>query len=300
MQISDWSVLLLLLKLANYLAVLALAGTLLMRLLNDSSNVEEPSLTLFYRYLKRWQITCVAIGLTASILQVPIEAGAMAESGFVGMIDPFMLEIVWRSVIGDQAVFRVLAFIVTLIAVCTWKMKTDSSHFLNFSITFLMFGAITYSFTFTGHSADKGVWVQSILTLHIMAIASWVGSLWPLYKSCKLLPITLIKKLTEYFGQAAIVIVFVLIISGITLLVRYFNTFDELFTSNYGQLILVKLFFVSAMLLLGAWHKLFLVPDITQQQNVDTLKKSISVEMLIALFVLIITSIFTTLVGPSY
>ena len=300
MQISDWSVLLLLLKLANYLAVLALAGTLLMRLLNDSSNVEEPSLTLFYRYLKRWQITCVAIGLTASILQVPIEAGAMAESGFLGMIDPFMLEIVWRSVIGDQAVFRVLAFIVTLIAVCTWKMKTDSSHFLNFSITFLMFGAITYSFTFTGHSADKSVWVQSILTLHIMAIASWVGSLWPLYKSCKLLPITLIKKLTEYFGQAAIVIVFVLIISGITLLVRYFNTFDELFTSNYGQLILVKLFFVSAMLLLGAWHKLFLVPDITQQQNVDTLKKSISVEMLIALFVLIITSIFTTLVGPSY
>ena len=300
MQISDWSVLLLLLKLASYSAVLALAGTLLMRLLNDNSNKEDASVTTFYQYLKRWQITCVAVGFVASILQVPIEAGAMAESGFSGMIDPFMIEIVWQSVIGDQALFRVSAFIIAMIAVCTWQTTTDSTRYLNFSITLLMLGFITYSFTFTGHSADKGILVESILTLHIIAISSWAGSLWPLYKSCKLLPITVLKKLMEDFSQAAIVIVSVLIISGITLLLKYLNSFSELFTSNYGQLILLKLLFVSAMLLLGAWHKLFLVPQITQQQNVDTLKRSISVEMFIAFFVLITTSIFTTLVGPSY
>ncbi|NQZ90430.1 MAG: CopD family protein [Colwellia sp.] len=300
MQVSDWSVFLLLLKLASYLAVLALAGTLLMRLLNDSSNTEDASVTNFYQELKRWQITCVAVGFVASILQVPIEAGAMAESGISGMIDPFMLEIVWQSVIGDQAIFRISAFFIALIAVCTWQTTTDSTWFINFSITLLILGFITYSFTFTGHSADKGILVKSILTLHIMAIASWVGSLWPLYRSCKLLPISVVKKLMEDFGQVAIIIVSVLILSGITLLLQYLNSFSELFTSNYGQLILLKLFFVSGMLLLGAWHKISLVPQITQQQNIDKLKRSISVEMFIALFVLIITSVFTTLVGPSY
>ncbi len=52
------------------------------------------------------------------------------------------------------------------------------------------------------------------------------------------------------------------------------------------------------MLLLGAWHKLFLVPQITQQHHISILKRSITVEILIALFVLITTSVFTTLVGP--
>jgi putative copper resistance protein D len=40
------------------------------------------------------------------------------------------------------------------------------------------------------------------------------------------------------------------------------------------------------MLLLGAWHKLFLVPQITQQHHVYILTRSISAEMLIALLVL--------------
>lgn len=299
MQISDWSVLLLALKLASYLAILALSGTLLMRVINVN-NIEEPNLTYFYRYLKRWQIICVAVGFTASILQVPIEAGAMAESGLSGMIDPFMLEIVWQSVIGEQALFRVLAFIVAMIAVCTWQTTARTTSFINFIITLLMLALLTYSFTYTGHSADKNVLIKGILTLHIVAIASWAGSLWPLYISCKLLPIIVVKRLMECFGQLAIVIVSVLLISGIFLLLQSLNSLSEIFTTNYGQLILLKLFLVSAMLLLGAWHKLFLVPKLRQQHHLDTLKRSISVEILIAFFVLITTSVFTTLIGPTY
>jgi len=102
----------------------------------------------------------------------------------------------------------------------------------------------------------------------------------------------------HYFGQLAIVIVFVLLISGLTLLLQYLESFSALFTSDYGQLILLKLLLVSAMLLLGAWHKLFLVPQITQQHHISILKRSITVEIVIALFVLITTSVFTTLVGP--
>ena len=43
----------------------------------------------------------MALGFIAVILQVPIEAGAIAESGVAGMLDPFMQEIVWQSVIGE-------------------------------------------------------------------------------------------------------------------------------------------------------------------------------------------------------
>ena len=298
MLINEWSVLLLLLKLASYIAIASLAGTLLVRVSYANNKVTEQYLGSFFDYLKRWQIICVALGCFASMLQIPIEAGAMAESGLAGMLDPFMLEIVWQSVIGEQAALRIPAFIFALIAVFTWQTSTHSNGIINFACTLLMLGFVTYSFTFSGHSANQSSWLKIIFTFHLITIASWVGALWPLYKSCTLLPISAIKSLMQRFGQLAIVIVAVLLISGITLLFEYLHSFAELFTSNYGQLILLKLLLVSAMLLLGAWHKLFLVPQMTQQQHIDTLKRSISVEMCIAFFVLITTSVLTTLVGP--
>ncbi|MBH0091327.1 copper resistance D family protein [Pseudoalteromonas sp. SCQQ13] len=298
MQLSDWSVLLLLLKIVSYLAIAALAGCLLMRLLNNESTTPDTQLSCFNRYLKRWQITLVMVGFIGAILQIPIEAGAMAESGFAGMIDPFMLDIIWQSVIGEQVSMRVPAFIIALFAVCTWRPHSNSANVANFVITLFALIILTYSFTLTGHSAEKSLLIKSILTLHLIAIASWIGSLWPLYKSCQLLSLNTIKHLMERFGQLAIIIIAVLLISGITLLWQYLNSFSVLFTSNYGQLIMLKLLLVSAMLLLGAWHKLRLVPQITQQHHVVTLKRSISVEMLIAVCVLLTTSVFTTLVGP--
>lgn len=300
MQLSEWSVLLLLLKLASYIAIAGLAGALLMRFMCGNSNVAGHHLISFYQFLKRWQITCVVTGSIAALLQVPIEAGAMAESGFMGMFDPFMLEIVWQSVIGDQATFRIPALIIALISACMWNVKSDDNiaGYKNGAVILIMLGFIAYSFTFTGHSANENELVKSILTFHLIAIASWVGSLWPLYKSCTLLFVNEVKKVMHQFGQLAIIVVFVLLISGLALLLNYLHSFSVLFTSSYGQLILLKLLLVSAMLMLGAWHKLILVPKITQKQHVGTLKRSISVEMLIAAFILITTSVFTTLVGP--
>jgi putative copper resistance protein D len=298
MQLGNWSVLLLLLKLASYLAIAALAGSLLIRLLNNERKTTDTQLTYFFQYLKRWQITIVTVGLIGAILHIPIEAGAMAESGLPGMIDPFMLDIIWQSVIGEQVSIRVPALIIALFAVCTWQASSNSTNVLNFIITLLALATLTYSFTLTGHSAEKGLLIKSTFTFHLIAIASWVGALWPLYKSCQLLPLNTVKRLMEHFGQVAIIIIAVLLISGTNLLWQYLSSPSELFTSNYGQLIMLKLLLVSAMLLLGAWHKLHLVPKITQQYHIVTLKRSISVEMFIAICVLITTSVFTTLVGP--
>lgn len=296
MQLSEWSILLLLLKLASYVAISGLAGTLLMRLIASNSQMHEPYAVNFFQYLKRWQLGCVLVGSLAAIVQVPIEAGAVAESGFKGILDPLMLEIIWQSVIGEQARLRIPAFIVALFAISGWDVQTKG--YKSGAITLVMLGLIAYSFTFLGHSAHENTLVKVVLTFHLIAIASWLGSLWPLYKSCSLLIISDVKRLMHDFGQFAIVMVSVLVISGLTLLLQYLTSFAALFTSNYGQLALLKLFLVSAMLALGAWHKLYLVPQLSQSQHLNTLKSSITVEMLLALGVIITTSVFTTLVGP--
>ncbi|MBA6391538.1 CopD family protein [Colwellia sp. BRX10-3] len=295
MQISDWSVFLLLVKLVIYVATSAMAGCLVLRLLNRNNE----TVAVFNSYLKRWLLICLSAALIAAILQIPVEAASMAESGFAGMTDAFMLEIIWQSVIGDQAVVRIPAFILAIVVVVAWDKNSASVINLNFFLTLFTLITIIYSFTLTGHSAEKNLLIKSIFMFHIFAISCWVGSLWPLYKSCHFLPNAEVKRLMHQFGQLAIIIILVLLVSGVTLLLQYLNSVAELFTSNYGQLILLKLLLVSAMLLLGAWHKLTLVPQITEELHIITLKRSISIEIFIALVVLFITSIFTTFVGPS-
>ncbi|WP_240791437.1 CopD family protein [Psychromonas sp. SP041] len=300
MQLNEWSVLLLLLKLASYFSTATLAGTLLIRFMSARCNIEQKQATSFYQYLKRYQITCLAIGSISVLLQVPIEAGSMAESGFVGIFDPFMLEMTWESVIGEQAAVRIPVFIVALIVTFMWNVETKS-HFSSYSNNLIMLITLcimAYTFTFTGHSAGENNLIKIILIFHLLVVASWAGSLLPLYKTCTLLPVRDVKRLMHYFGKLAIGIVFILIISGLTLLWKYLHSFSTLFTSSYGQLILLKLLLVSLMLLLGALHKFLLVPKITEKKHVDKLKLSIGVEIFIVFFVLIITGIFTTFVGP--
>ena len=120
MELSYWSVLLLLLKLVVYVASAALAGTLVLRLLNRNNKASANNVATFNNYIKRGALVCLSLALIASILQVPIEAGAMAESGFSGMTDAFMLEIAWKSVIGEQALVRMPAFLLAIVAVSTW------------------------------------------------------------------------------------------------------------------------------------------------------------------------------------
>ena len=193
---------------------------------------------------------------------------------------------------------RIPAFLIALIAILSWQKSTRFIARLNLTLIIMAVMVIIYSFTFTGHSAEKSILIKSTFTLHLIAIASWGGSLWPLYKSCKLLPITVVKPLMHHFGQLAIIIVLLMLSTGIFLLFQYLISISALFNSDYGQLILLKLLLVSAILSMGAWHKFCLIPHLTKE-NINTLKRSISVEMALAVLVLLTTSVLTTLVGPS-
>ena len=157
MQISDWSVFLLLIKLVVYVATAAMAGCLVLRVLNRDSDITDDKFTVFNSLLKRWLLICLSAGLIASILQVFVEAGSMAESGFSGMTDAFMLEIIWQSVIGDQAVVRIPAFIFAIVIASTWKKNNRLVTNFNFPLTLFTLFAIIISFTFTGHSAEKSL-----------------------------------------------------------------------------------------------------------------------------------------------
>lgn len=308
MDISTWSILLLLTKLLSYVGVAAFFGGLLITYMlvkdqggSTSSNDEYCSI------IYRWQLKWLAASLIAALLYLPLQAGSMAEAGLSGMVDSMMLNIAWQSVLGTQTLWRILS-LVLIIGWLLWihlsqrkvSLNSARSRFKPSQYALgLIFGLIlAASFSLSGHPAELGLTAQVLLTLHVIAMASWAGALWPLYISCRLLPSDKLGLIMHQYGQIAMIIVAILIICGGILIVQLLGSVGELFTSGYGQLVLLKLTLVSSMLLLGAWHKFSLVPELLRSHNPSPLKKSIALEGFICIGVLLVTSIFTTLVGP--
>ncbi len=298
MEFLDWSALLLIVKITSYVAIAALAGGLLINLLLKSA-ADTESVEAYLKPIKKWQLGFLLAGLLAAMAQIPIEAASLSDSGWQGLVNTFMLTIVWQSVIGDQALLRITGLFLALLTVIFWQKPYQNRNPLNLIATLAALLIIAISFSITGHSASDAFWVQAILSMHVVAVSLWIGSLWPLYKSCSSLPTQTVKTLMEDFGRFALIVVLLLISCGVVLVVRFVDSIADLFTTGYGQLILLKLLLVSSMLMMAAWHKLVLVPKLIQQHSISALQKSIAVETVFGFLVIVVTSVFTTIIGPA-
>ena len=65
-------------------------------------------------------------------------------------------------------------------------------------------------------------------------------------------------------------------------------------------MLIMKLLLVSSILMLAVRHKYKLVPNLKRALGSSKLNKSISIEMLIAFLILLITAGLTSIVGPDY
>ena len=72
----------------------------------------------------------------------------------------------------------------------------------------------------------------------------------------------------------------------------------ELFTTLYGQTMLLKLIFVVTILSIAVYHKFHLVEEIQQEAGIKKFQKSITNEMIIAVMILAVTATLSSLLGP--
>ena len=242
------------------------------------------------------------VGLIAVIGNFFIQVGAFSEDGFGGMFDIEMVSFLWESSVGDSVFWRLLGFVFLVIALCWGNLNAIYERFSLKHITFVLsyLGAIfsfAYSFTFIGHSSDIGGFSKWLVAFHVTSMAWWIGALYPLWFSCKLLQPLPLSKLMRLWGRVAMLMVGLLIACGIGLLFLFFADPLELLTTQYGQAMLLKLTFVATILLLAAYHKFHLVEqgEIVSQK----LGKSIRNEMCIAVTILIITATLSYVLGPA-
>ena len=300
-----WEVLILSTKLTVYLGLSALLGGFLILLIAPFIQDKLSQARLLWQtYIIKYMAVFALIGVLATILDFFFQVGALSQSGFTGMFDAVMQNMVAQSALGTVAISRLCVFIVGLVfcGMVYWQLarKITPNFFVTLIVAIIQWGSVGYTFMLSGHTVQLDSSYGYALAVHVIIALSWMGALWPLSAACLHLSPTPLYSLMRQFGHLAIGLVSLLLLAGTLLAWELVGSVGNLFNQIYGQSLLLKLGFVNAILLLAAWHKLKSTPKLLTHSNAAIdMRRSIQIEMLIGLCIFLITAVLTTVLGPQ-
>jgi putative copper resistance protein D len=289
LEISSWDAGILFTRWVLYIGLAAsVGGVATLQLVKSDNQLRKPFIL--------YSLIFAVIGLIAALSHFFVRVGAVLEEGAPGMFEPDMVSIMWESSVGDALLLRVVGFALFLMAVL---LHLYTRSFLKTLMALFGVGLIACSFAKAGHGAEQSLLFQWLLTLHILLTAWWMGSLHPLWLICRRAEYIDAHLILHRFGQLAVGAVLVLICCGLFLSYQL-TGWNNLFSSEYGILLLSKVVLVMVLLTLAAFHKLYLVPQLLDAKDSRLLAKSIMFEKLIGVTILGVTVIMTTSVGPGH
>jgi len=298
---SFWDLASVILKLVNLSSIAVVLGGGFSFML--VAGIEPETRMAILRYVRSGAV----VGLISTTLFFLIQIGGINQSGLVGMLDFQMGKIVADSGLGYSTALRLLSYVCILL-VTTALSSSLAREFSLVGVSIYLSSAVyivaalqfSVSFSFTGHTANLGLIAHIALTTHVLSAFMWVGSLYPLRLVTGTANQSYLKTVMENFGQVAVFIVGTLLLSGLYLATQLLNSIDDLVRTAYGTSFSLKLIGVAAILTLAASNKFFIVPNLTSASRIRHLREYVSLELVVAIFIIGITSYFTTVVGVSH
>jgi len=285
MILDGFSIASILLKLVLYVASLGGAGLVLFRIaMAGHARIEE--------VVSRRLIAIGAIvGTLVTLLRFGVQA-AQLSGDLAGMVDRAMLEILWSTSAGTVVEMRLAGFALLLLA----SFRIRWGNWIGLLGALL----VLWSFAFVGHATRVDeVGVSALLLIHLMTAAFWIGALRPLYIASSAYQPRDAAGIAHRFGVMASVAVPILAVAGGVFAWLLVGTFSNLFGTRYGQVLILKVTLVSAVLGLAALNKFRLVPAMMEgdQSSVQSLKRSIKMEAGLIGVALLITAVLTSVLS---
>lgn len=243
------------------------------------------------RHLAVWS---ALVAILLSIARLGSRA-VFLGGGDPGMaLDPVLLGVVIDSPLGTSTIVRVAGLVLVLGVVLPGRAGVWS----------VVVGAIAtaMSFALVGHAlGEPRVLLAVLLTVHVLAVAFWVGALAPLRRAALALPETQTGHLANAFGRKAIWSVAMLVAAGGALILLLTGAPLPSADAGYGQGLILKLIAVAALIGLAALNKLRLTPALVRGDRAAarSLARSIEIEIALILVVLLATATVTTLTSPT-
>ncbi|WP_415919050.1 CopD family protein [Tateyamaria sp. SN6-1] len=264
-------------------ALLAMGGVLFSAVFSQRGEAS------ILRLARQLAVGAALVGLAVLAVRFGIRAARISGMGIEGATDPMMLGFVWDSPLGTAAIWRgmgELAIVAILVPrVGQWIALAGSL-------------AVAISFAQVGHAlGEPRAALAVLLVLHLLAVAFWVGALIPLRRAA-LAPAG--ADLLHYFGNLAAGGVAALILAGTSLAWLLSGSVTALLGTAYGLALLLKVALVAVLLGFAAFNKLKLVPALRAEEPgiMQTLRRSIFMEILAVCVILLATATITSVTTP--
>ena len=300
---SLWDIASVFFKLTSLLSMAMVLGGGFGYLLIANLGIGIKRATFMYIALGAW------LGLVSVILFFLLQIGAINQAGFAGMFDRQLVVIIGQSELGLSCGMRLLGYVLALVIILYLRSlqaaerphpQHRNSSFLSVAGYLIVAVLFSGSFPLTGHVAELGLILRVALTLHVLAAFLWVGALYPLFLSLRESEEPSLRSIMEKFGQIAVYVVGLLVLTGGLMAFELLETPGSLLMVPYGVSLLVKLIGVAALLGLAASNKFWIVPNLERQLGKAHLQSSITLEMVVAVGVIGMTSYLTTVIGTSH
>lgn len=280
MAFDIWSLASAIAKFTLYMSTFGLSGSILFKMVFKQGHKLLSQHHLIYLCL---------IALLATVLSFSLR-GASLTGDMSGMIDAEILSLLWQTPVGDVLIYRCLG----LVLICISLLLTTGQSLMSI----LGIGLLLGSFSQIGHSLDlEAPWIAVLFFIHFACVAFWVGALVPLYRAANgALTLDETAIISERFGKIAMAAVPFLLIAGGIMSYLLVGNFENLFTSTYGQALLIKVALVTALLSLAAANKFRFVPRLKSSQSnaAKQLAKSIKLEGALVIIIFAVTAILTS------
>lgn len=295
-DVDVWQVLAIVTKTLTYGASFAAAGgAFFFALFSGRLSAQENT------SIKNFISIAGIVGILLSLFRICIMSATMTGD-IAGLLDGSMIQMVVESTEGPATGLHVVGLLSIVVLMRRSSMK-QWAHIV------ACIGAViaVASFALVGHAGEVVItpqikWLpQFLVALHLVTVAFWLGALWPLHRLTYGDSLPHIATTSHRFGQCAAVAVGILLLCGVWLLWIILGTPTALWSSEYGTLFVIKMFWVALLLALAALNKTRLTPQLLagNWSAIRPLRFSIRLEIVLAALILTTTAILTTAVGPD-
>ncbi len=249
-----------------------------------------------------------------------LEAARMAGD-MSGMFDTSLQTMSWTSALGGALTVRVLGLLLIIAAMREVPARVTASRVFAASagspVTALLkrlsargftlvgvTGAVlvAVAFTLTGHTSSSGwrVFLVPLLLAHLLIVAFWFGSLWPLCLITMQESWERVARVVSVFSAAAFWLVPVILLAGVAMTVLLLPNVAAL-RQPYGVLILVKGGLFAVLLACGAFNKWRLGPQLArgELEAGSRFRRVVIAEYILMVIVLSVTAVLTTFLAPE-
>ncbi len=252
--------------------------------------------------------TALLILIIAAGIELLIRTAVMADVN-LQQAWPYIFRVIDNSNYGNFWTWRLYIWCLMLLT-ALWVFLTTWSRRMAL-LLFIAAIATTQLQSVTGHAGEDGLWSAANLinSLHLISISIWGGSV--ILYAIHVLPVLRRQQKAQLTAQSAHNLSIVAGLAlGVVIITGSYNTWHQLkqltdlWTTDYGQLLIIKLSLVCITMIIGAINKFYWVPKIIShasaaKQSDNNLERQFQRILLGDSLVFIIIIIVATILGTT-